>query len=181
MRLRLKSQYDGYHFSDCLTDIYNPFSLLNALDSLRIRDYWFSTGTPTYLIRLLTHFKENMNELTGKYYAPEEFIDFKADVERPLPMIYQNGYLTIKAYNKRRNCFLFDFPNNEVKGGFLTALATSYLRPGKRMEGWIFDLLDALEAGDVEQVRTQFISFLSGIPFTVRRKADEAELAQEFP
>lgn len=181
MRLRLKSQYDGYHFSDCLTDIYNPFSLLNVLDSLRIRDYWFSTGTPIYLIRLLSRFKENMNELTGKYYVPEEFIDFKADVERPLPMIYQNGYLTIKAYNKRRNCFLFDFPNNEVKGGFLTALATSYLRPGKRMEGWIFDLLDALEAGDVEQVRTQFISFLSGIPYTVRRKADEAELAQEFP
>ena len=66
MRRRLKQQYDGYHFSDRLTDIYNPFSLLNALDSQRIRDYWFSTGTPTYLIRLLSHFRETMNELTGK-------------------------------------------------------------------------------------------------------------------
>lgn len=180
MRRKLKVHYDGYHFSDRLTDIYNPFSLLNALDSLRIRDFWFSTGTPTYLIRLLAHFKENMNELTGKYYAPEEFIDYKADVERPLPMIYQSGYLTIKAYDMRRNRFLLDFPNNEVKSGFLTALATSYLRPGKRVEGWIFDLLDALEAGDVELVHTLFTSFLSSIPYTMRRKEDEAERERYF-
>ena len=121
-----------------------------------------------------------MNELTGKYYAPEEFIDYKADVERPLPMIYQSGYLTIKAYDMRRNRFLLDFPNNEVKNGFLTALATSYLRPGKRVEGWIFDLLDALETGDVEQVRVLFTSFLSSIPYTMRRKEDEAERERYF-
>ena len=115
MLQRLKEQYDGYHFSEHLTDVYNPFSLLNAFGKKSIRDYWFSTGTPTYLIRLLSHFKENMNELTGKYYAPEEFIDYKADVERPLPMIYQSGYLTIKAYDRDFNTFLLDFPNNEVK------------------------------------------------------------------
>ena len=129
MRQRLKLQYDGYHFSDRLTDIYNPFSLLNAFSKRRIYDYWFSSGTPTYLVRLLSHFRENMNELTGKYYRPEEFIDYKADMEQPLPMIYQSGYLTIKDYDMRRNKFLLDFPNNEVKNGFLTALATSYLRP----------------------------------------------------
>ncbi|MBU3854234.1 MAG: AAA family ATPase, partial [Candidatus Paraprevotella stercoravium] len=106
MRLRLKQQYDGYHFSKRLTDIYNPFSLLNALDRMSVDNYWFSTGTPTYLIRLLSHFKENMNELTGKYYPPEEFIDYKADVERPLPMIYQSGYLTVKAYDRDFNTFL---------------------------------------------------------------------------
>lgn len=70
-----------------MTDVYNPFSLLNALDSQSVDDYWFRSGTPTYLIRLLTHFNENLNELTGKYYRPEEFIDYKADVEQPLPMI----------------------------------------------------------------------------------------------
>ena len=128
MKLRLKQQYDGYHFSDRMTDIYNPFSLLNALDSKRVYDYWFRSGTPTYLIRLLTHFNENLNELTGKYYRPEEFVDYKADIEKPLPMIYQSGYLTIKDYNMRMNKFLLDFPNNEVKNGFLTMLATSYLK-----------------------------------------------------
>ncbi|MDM8234721.1 AAA family ATPase, partial [Phocaeicola barnesiae] len=147
MRQRLKLQYDGYHFSDRLTDIYNPFSLLNAFSKRRIYDYWFSSGTPTYLVRLLSHFRENMNELTGKYYRPEEFIDYKADMEQPLPMIYQSGYLTIKDYDMRRNKFLLDFPNNEVKNGFLTALATSYLRPKQLVSNWIDDVVDSMEAG----------------------------------
>ena len=129
MRAQLKRQYDGYHFSKRMTDIYNPFSLLNALDSKSLEDYWFRSGTPTYLIRLLNHFNENVNELTGKYYSPSEFIDYKADVERPLPMIFQSGYLTIKDYDMDFNTFLLDFPNNEVKNGFLTLVASSYLTP----------------------------------------------------
>jgi hypothetical protein len=123
MKERLKKEYDGYHFSDVLTDIYNPFSILNVFDSNRINDYWFKTGTPTYLIRLLNHTQENLNELTGKYYDPSEFIDYKADVEMPLPMIYQSGYLTIKDYNMDMNTYLLDFPNNEVKKGFVTMVA----------------------------------------------------------
>lgn len=180
MKFLLKQKYDGYHFSDNMTDVYNPFSLLNALDSLRLQDYWFSSGTPTYLIRLLAHFKENMNELTGRYYSPEEFIDYKADVEQPLPMIYQSGYLTIKDYNMRRNTFLLDFPNNEVKNGFLTAIATSYLQPKKRVEGWIFDVLDALEGGETDRLCSLFTSFLSSIPYTMRRKDDERERERYF-
>lgn len=180
MKSLLKQKYDGYHFSDNMTDVYNPFSLLNALDSLRLQDYWFSSGTPTYLIRLLAHFKENMNELTGRYYSPEEFIDYKADVEQPLPMIYQSGYLTIKDYNMRRNTFLLDFPNNEVKNGFLTAIATSYLQPKKRVEGWIFDVLDALEGGETDRLCSLFTSFLSSIPYTMRRKDDERERERYF-
>ena len=180
MRKMLKQKYDGYHFSKRMTDIYNPFSVLNALDSRDLRNFWFSSGTPTYLIRLLTHFKENMNELTGKYYRPEEFIDYKADVEQPLPMIYQSGYLTIKDYDMRRNRFLLDFPNNEVKDGFLTALATSYLQPKKRVEGWVDDVVDALEAGAMDTLCTLFTSFLASIPYTMRRKEDEPERERYF-
>ncbi|MBM6866891.1 AAA family ATPase, partial [Bacteroides caecigallinarum] len=117
---KLKENYDGYHFSERMTDVYNPFSLLNAFDSGMINDYWFRSGTPTYLIRLLSHFNENMNEITGKYYATKEFIDYKANVEMPLPMIYQSGYLTIKDFDMERNKFLLDFPNKEVKEGFLS-------------------------------------------------------------
>ena len=180
MRLRLKQQYDGYHFSKRLTDIYNPFSLLNALDRMSVDNYWFSTGTPTYLIRLLSHFKENMNELTGKYYPPEEFIDYKADVERPLPMIYQSGYLTVKAYDRDFNTFLLDFPNNEVKNGFLTMLSAAYLQPKEETGGWIRSLVVALRQGDVERVHTLFTSFLSSIPYTMRHKEDEAERERYF-
>ena len=180
MKLRLKKQYDGYHFSDKMTDIYNPFSLLNAMDSKRIYDYWFRSGTPTYLIRLLSHFNENMNELTGKYYGMEEFVDYEADVEKPLPMIYQSGYLTIKDYNMRRNRFLLDFPNDEVKNGFLTMVATSYLKPKERLEGWIDDVIDAMEDGKADTLGTLFTSFLSSIPYTMRRKEDEKERERYF-
>ena len=68
MKQMLKLQYDGYHFSPAMTDIYNPFSLLNAFDSRMLRDYWFASGTPTYLIRLLNHSNEQINELTGKSF-----------------------------------------------------------------------------------------------------------------
>ena len=180
MKQRLKQQYDGYHFSDRLTDVYNPFSLLNALDSRRIYDYWFRSGTPTYLIRLLAHFNENINELTGKYYRPEEFVDYKADVERPLPMIFQSGYLTIKNYNFQFNTFLLDFPNNEVKNGFLTMLATSYLKPQEEMGTWIRSVVMTLQEGNTDRLRTLFTSFLASIPYTMRRKEGEAERERYF-
>lgn len=131
MRDKLKAQYDGYHFSDQMTDIYNPFSLLNAFSTQRISDYWFKSGTPTYLIRLLSHSNENMNDITGKFYAPKEFIDYKADVEQPLPMIYQSGYLTIKEFDIEFGSFLLDYPNKEVKEGFLSLVASNYFKNGE--------------------------------------------------
>ena len=127
----LKSRYDGYHFSTRMVDVYNPFSLLNVFDSMRMADYWFKSGTPTYLVRLLARTRENLDELTGRYYREEMFVDYKATAEMPLPMIYQSGYLTIKDYNMRRNTFLLDFPNGEVKEGFLTAVASDYLKPAE--------------------------------------------------
>ncbi|WP_277121051.1 ATP-binding protein [Bacteroides ndongoniae] len=180
MKQRLKQQYDGYHFSDRMTDVYNPFSLLNALDSRRVNDYWFRSGTPTYLIRLLNHFNENLNELTGKYYRPEEFVDYKADVERPLPMIFQSGYLTIKDYDIDFNTFLLDFPNNEVKNGFLTMLSAAYLKPAEDTGGWIRDVVITMRRGEVEKLSALFASFLASIPYTMRRKEDEVERERYF-
>ena len=126
MLARLKRQYDGYHFSEGMTDIYNPFSLLNTFAKQAFRNYWFASGTPTYLLRLLSHTDENLDELTGRYYSPEEFVDYKADVEKPLPMIYQSGYLTIKDYDRSTTSFLLDFPNNEVKSGFVSLAASGF-------------------------------------------------------
>ena len=180
MKQQLKFQYDGYHFGEELVDIYNPFSLLNAFDSGRIDDYWFRSGTPSYLIRLLRHTKENLDELTGRYYAPREFVDYKADVEKPLPMIYQSGYLTIKDYKLDRNTFLLDFPNNEVKNGFLTMVASDYLRPKSTVNAWVQDSVDALQDGDPEKFRRLLTSFLSSIPYTMRRKENEREKERYF-
>ena len=176
----LKTQYDGYHFGAGMIDIYNPFSLLNAFKSKRISDYWFQSGTPSYLIRLLNHTRENLDELTGRYYETPEFVDYKADVEKPLPMIYQSGYLTIKGYNMRRNTFLLDFPNNEVKNGFLAMVASDYLKPRSSVNNWVQDTVDALQAGDTEGFRRLLTSFLSSIPYTMRRKENEREKERYF-
>ena len=175
-----KAMYDGYHFSEKMTGVYNPFSLLNALDLERLDNYWFRSGTPTYLVRLMEHFDENMDEMTSRYYSPEEFIDYRADVERPLPMIYQSGYLTIKDYNRRNRRYRLDFPNNEVKNGFLPLIASSYLRPKESTKSWIDDVVDALDSGDVEQLRKLMTSFLASIPYTERRKDDERERERYF-
>ena len=176
----LRQQYDGYHFGYNLIDIYNPFSLLNAFSSQKIDDYWFRSGTPTYLVRLLNHAKENLNELTGRYYTTQQFVDYKADVEMPLPMIYQSGYLTIKDCNMRRNTYLLDFPNNEVKNGFITVLASDYLKSRTDVSSWTQDVVDALEAGDTEKFRKLLTSFLADIPYSMRRKEDERERERYF-
>ena len=162
----LRRHYDGYHFGTAMTDIYNPFSILNALDKQEIRDYWFASGTPTYLIRLLNHSNEQINELTGKFYEPAMFVDYKADVERPLPMIYQSGYLTIKEYERMTGSFLLDFPNNEVRKGFLPLLAANYLKPTSRDVGsWILDAIHQLMRGKTESFRDSLTAFLSSIPY----------------
>lgn len=179
MRVMLKAQYDGYHFSDCMADIYNPFSLLNAFSTGRIGDYWFKSGTPTYLIRLLSHTDENMNEITGKYYSAEEFIDYKANVEQPLPMIYQSGYLTIKDFDLEENTFLLDYPNKEVKRGFLTMVASSYFSNGDT-PSWIRNAVSCLKKGELDDFRINLTSFLASIPYTMRRKENERERERYF-
>ena len=166
MKRMLKLQYDGYHFSPAMKDIYNPFSLLNAFDMKMLRDYWFASGTPTYLIRLLNHSNEQMNELTGKYYKSQLFIDYKADVERPLPMIYQSGYLTIKDYRPMTETFLLDFPNNEVREGFLTLVASSYLKSrNDSFSSWLTDAVELLNVGEVEPFCESLTAFLASIPY----------------
>ena len=180
MRSMLKSHYDGYHFSKNMTDVYNPFSLLNAFATLDISDYWFKSGTPTYLIRLLSHTDENMDEITGRYYSAEEFIDYKATVEQPLPMIYQSGYLTIKDFNLRRNVFLLDYPNNEVKKGFLSLVASNYFNTRENIYSWIRNAAFQLEDGKIEDFRTGLTSFLAGIPYIMRRKENERERERYF-
>ena len=176
----LRKRYDGYHFSKKMTGVFNPFSLLNCFDKLEMRNYWFATGTPTYLMRLLSHSDKNINELVGKYYEESQFIDYKADVERPLPMIYQSGYLTVKGYNERRRKYLLDFPNEEVRSGFVSILASDYFNSDKTPSSWIDDILDALENGDVEDFLKKMTSLLSSVTYRFQRKQDAFECERYF-
>ena len=180
MKYKLKRKFDGYHFSSNLLDIYNPFSILNSLSKKKLSDFWFRTGTPTYLVRLLSHFKENLNELTGKYYPTSSFVDYRADVEAPLPMIYQSGYLTIKDWNMNMDSYLLDFPNDEVKNGFLTLVATSYLQPKESTDAFVLQVVSAMDVGDCKQLENLMTSFFASIPYSQRRKDDEREKERYF-
>ena len=125
---KLKRKYDGYHFSKQMNDIFNPFSILNCMAKNDFQDYWFASGTPTYLMRLMADNQDNINELVGKEYTVPQFVDYKATKQSPLPMLYQSGYLTIKDYNKRRDIYLLDFPNEEVRNGMISLLSSDYFR-----------------------------------------------------
>ena len=176
----LRKRFDGYHFGRRLKGVYNPFSILNTFYKMDIRDYWFSTGTPTYLIRLLQDYQENLNDLTGKYYDESEFVDYRADSERPLPMIYQSGYLTIKDYDREMESYLLDFPNDEVKKGFVTMTANSYLATREDTGSWVRSAVIALKRGELDKFKTLLTSFLASIPYTARRKENETEKERYF-
>ena len=181
MKQMLKQHYDGYHFSENMLDIYNPFSLLNCFKQQQMRDFWFASGTPTYLVRLLNHFKQNINELIKDYHFPEEFIDYKADVEQPLPMIFQSGYLTIKEADPLTGSYLLDFPNKEVQRGFVTLIASSYLDTRTHsLSNWMLRSIRQLQQGKIQEFGEALTAFLADIPYSMRRKDSERERERYF-
>ena len=176
----LKKKYDGYHFGDEMIEIFNPFSILTCFNKLQLRNFWFASGTPSYLVRLLAHCNENINELVGKYYDASQFIDYKADVEQPLPMIYQSGYLTIKDFNERLYTYKLDFPNEEVRNGFIDAVASGYFKGNQSPTAWIIDVTTSLEKGDTAKFEKLMTSLLSSISYRFQRKQDQMECERYF-
>ena len=177
---RLKKKYDGYHFGRKMIDIFNPFSILNCFNTLELRNFWFASGTPTYLVRLLAHSNENINELVGKYYDASQFIDYKADVEQPLPMIYQSGYLTIKDCNIEDNTYLLDFPNEEVRNGFIDTVASRYFANITQNTSWVLDVTDCLRKGDTAKFEKLMTALLSSTTYRFQRKQDQVECERYF-
>jgi hypothetical protein len=171
----LKRRYDGYHFSERMIDVYNPFSILNTFTNLKMNDYWFTSGTPTYLVRLLGNSQEDIMSYTTGEHGLDEFLNYKADSARPLPMIFQAGYLTVKGYDQEFETYQLDFPNNEVKQGVITLLANCYLQSEGLMTSWIQKIVRAMREGDLEQVRKLFTSFLAETPYSMRPKKDQKD------
>ncbi len=177
---QLKQRYDGYHFSKRMIDIYNPFSLLNTFKSEDARDYWFASGTPSYLMRLLAHSNENIQGIIARSYEAQEFVDYRATVEAPVPMIYQSGYLTIKGYNREDEEYKLDFPNHEVASGFLAILASGYFHTPTEPNSWANKLKKALHHGKPEDFRNLLNDFLASIPYSVRESNGEKSHERQF-
>ena len=124
---QLKLDYDGYHFDWNTPGIYNPFSLLNTLSSCQFRDYWFETGTPTFLVRQLQKANYRLDEMTEEKLSADTLNSIDIMDENPLPLLYQSGYLTIKDYDTEFKFYTLGFPNREVREGFVKYLQPYYM------------------------------------------------------
>ena len=167
MYAELKKQYDGYHFSEEMLDIFNPYSVLNALKNKKTDEYWFATGTPTYLVKLINRHKTNIKDIVSQQYEKSYFMDYKADTEDPLAMIYQSGYLTIKDYERVGGTYFYtlDFPNVEVKKSFTALLANDYFKMTNVQQPLALTINKALMQGRIDDLRDELSSFLASIPY----------------
>lgn len=123
----LKENYDGYHFSAKSPDVYNPFSLLNCFSTREFGSYWFSSGTPTYLIKMMRKFKVMPTNISKMYAKSSAFDSPTENMTAITPLLYQSGYLTIKGYDKFSKLYTLDLPNKEIKVGLFDSLLPNYL------------------------------------------------------
>ena len=118
----LQEYYDGYHFSAQSPDVFNPYSLLNALDRKRLDYYWFASGTPTYLIEMLKKYNVMPSEIGGDEVDKTEFDAPTEHMPSVIPLLYQSGYITIKAYDPETDLYTLDLPNKEIRVGLYRCL-----------------------------------------------------------
>ena len=175
----LKGMYNGYHFHPEGDGVYNPFSLINALYKRELGTYWFSTGTPTFLVEKLESIAFDPGKFTdGTLYADGNSLsDYRADNPDPVPLLYQTGYLTIVDYDKRRRRFTMGYPNDEVKYSFLESLAPVYLNDKSGSTGLdIFTIDEYLEKGNLDGLKDIFTALYARLPYS----CDEKPIEQNF-
>ena len=170
----LRLQYDGYHFSANGENIYNPFSIVNVLSKRRYDNYWFSTGTPTFLLELMR--KQNLEMLDLKNLSlPSAGFDVPTEFNpEPLAVLYQSGYLTIKGFDFFTKTYHLDFPNYEVKSGFSDCLVKYY---GREYSPKRFSLMSQffryLREENVDGFLSEMKNFLLGFPYDLGENCGE--------
>lgn len=170
---RLKRKYDGYHFSKNSEDMYNPFSLIKALASGDIGDYWFDSGTPTYIIKLLQKYNVGLRDLTGQDAGVSDFDVSPENMTTALPLLYQSGYLTIKHYEPMIDLYTLGYPNEEVRTGMVRSLAANYLTPAEGTNSsFVIKFVKAVIADDMEQALTLMRAYLSGVSYRLSNKTE---------
>ena len=156
--------YDGYHFSKKSEDVFNPFSLVKALNARKIAPYWFGSGTPTYLIKTLQKYHVNVMDIEKKSCDVDDFDVSPEMMTSALPLLYQSGYLTIKKYNPILHRYTLEYPNKEVKIGMLKSLAPNYLSPiSLDNNSLVGDFLEKLYDADVEGAMVRLKAYLASI------------------
>ena len=171
---KLKQTYDGYLFIDGGVHVYNPFSLLNVFSDRMFFDYWFQSGTPTFLVQYLKKAHFYLPDLENNVEIDLSSLNnFKVDVGSPIPILYQAGYLTLKSYNRRSGLYSLGYPNNEVKYGLIRNLLPSYSNLDEtKVQRFVWQFYEKVCSGDVASFMQVISDLLANIPYSSDSKDD---------
>ena len=165
---KLKERYDGYHFTEDSIGIYNPFSLLNTFAKKKFGDYWFETGTPSYLVELLKHTHYDLYEMANTETDADVLNSIDAASRNPIPVIYQSGYLTIKDYDAEFGIYKLGFPNLEVEEGFVKYLLPFYTNVSAAKTPFeIGQFVREIRTGNYDAFFKRLQSFFADTPYEV--------------
>ena len=184
MHQKLKLMYDGYHFSEKSEDIYNPYSLMNCFAQKRVKDYWFDSGTPSFLLRQIERFNTDITTL-NEVEAPESAFNSPTEtLTNALPLLYQSGYLTIKSFDKMSDMYRLGIPNKEVRVGLAENMLPFYagIESADVQRGCAFKIYKALNTGDIDQAMRELQAFLASVPYVdgFKKKLAEAATREGF-
>ena len=170
---QLRFDFDGYHFDVDAPGMYNPFSVLNTLSSCRFRDYWFETGTPSFLVYQLQKTNYPLEMMTREELFEDTLNSIDVMDENPLPLLYQGGYLTIKGFDNEFKTYQLGFPNREVEEGFIKYLVPFY-SPNKveKPQMFIANFVKDVRNGNAESFMQRTERFFDGGDYQVAGKAE---------
>ena len=171
-RAALARYYDGYRFSEDLLKVYNPFSVLAALQQRALRNYWFTTGTPTFLINLLQEKHYSFSQLEGLEVGEFTFSTFELERLTPEALLFQTGYLTIA--DVEGEIYTLDYPNQEVKTSFTKALLFAAEAINHKVSSHVLRLSGYLHAGNLKAFFTAMTAIFAALPYDIETKRDEA-------
>ena len=184
MRQMLRDTYDGYHFAGKSPDIYNPFSLMKAFNQRRLDNWWFESGTPSYLIRQMRHFRTDITKLDDLQVPASAFDQPTENMLDALPLLYQSGYMTIKDYNFKSRMYTLGLPNMEVRVGFTEGLLPTVtgMRGSDVQRGFAVRFWEALCANDTDLALRELQAYLEELPYIegFKKKLEEVSTAEGF-
>jgi len=171
---KVRKWYDGFCFAEECEHVYNPFSTLQLFSTQRFSNYWFESGTPTFLIKLLKAQQYDVELLSDLRLRESAFSTYELEHLSIVPLLFQTGYLTIKDYDPQRRIYTLAYPNMEVEDAFLVHLLGAFSERDRGLnEDYLWRLIDALEAHDLEQFFAILQVFFANVPYDIHLKHEK--------
>ncbi|MCE7986196.1 MAG: AAA family ATPase [Caldilinea sp. CFX5] len=171
---KIRTWYDGFRFVEEQPSVYNPFSTLQLFNLRRFSNYWFETGTPTFLIKMIKQRDYTIEQLHALRLSELAFSTYEIDRLEIVPLLFQTGYLTIKEYDRAEGIYTLGYPNREIEGAFLTYLLSAFSERERGLnEEYLLRLLDALKAKQFKQFFSVLDVFFVNVPYTIHLKHEK--------